>query len=55
MKLDKEGIAQEGVNQFKQARKYLTVDRKVKVILVPYRESEAIPFWGKGENRAGLI
>ena len=49
MKLDKEGIAQEGVNQFKQARKYLTVDRKVKLILAPNRESEAIPFWGKGE------
>ena len=47
MKLDKEGIAHEGVNQFKQARKYLTVDRKVKLILVPYRESKAITFWGE--------
>ena len=51
MKLDQEGIAQEGVNQFKQVRKYLTVDRKVELILESYRENKAIPFvpfWKEG-------
>ena len=43
MKSDQEGIAQEGVNQFKQVRKYLTVDRKVELILESYRENKAIP------------
>ena len=54
MKLDKEEIAQEGVNQFKQARKYLTVDRTVKLILVPIGKVRQSHFEGR-ENRAGLI